>query len=155
MPPERSFTLWTSRFYNPVVKERDNLIRVGIVLWRPRYGLGYDVDAYLTELRPDQYMMGLEDDAFTAAYMAKLDRQGVDVIRQRLDEIRATHGQREIVLLCYEHVKDPTEYDCHRQLFARWWEQKTGESIEELDDPGPKEVKRKKKKARQPSLPLG
>jgi len=146
--------IWTSRFYNPVVKERDDLTRVGIVLWRPKYPLGYDVDAYLTELRPDRFMMGLQDDAFPIVYVAKLERQGVDVIRQRLDEIRATHGEREILLLCYECVKD-AGYGCHRQLFARWWKQKTGESIEELDDPGTKEVKRKKKKARQPSLPLG
>jgi hypothetical protein len=36
------------------------------------------------------------------------------------------------VLLCFEDVHRDGEGACHRRTFARWWEEQTGEVVEEL-----------------------
>lgn len=51
-----------------------------------------------------------------------------DLIKWKIAQIKKAAGDREVVLLCWEH--DRTQ--CHRQLFANWWESITGEKVEEL-----------------------
>lgn len=63
---------------------------------------------------------------YEKAYRARLDRIGVDLIRKELQE--AQNGKENIVLLCFE--KDKTQ--CHRYIFAKWWEEHTGEKVEEI-----------------------
>ena len=38
-----------------------------------------------------------------------------------------------MILLCYEDVTNPDEW-CHRTVFAKWWEDNTGETVEEYRD---------------------
>lgn len=53
----------------------------------------------------------------------------LETIKERIDEVKEEAGDREVVLLCWE--KDRTQ--CHRQLFANWWESITGEKVDELN----------------------
>lgn len=87
---------------------------------------------------------GLTREQFTHAYLAGLDEIGVDQIRRQADGIRAQAdtltrmlGRKvdetsPIVLLCYERLSSGPDVYCHRTLFARWWEAKTGETVPEL-----------------------
>ena len=65
---------------------------------------------------------------FTAAYLAKLERAGVDEVRAELADIYAAYG-KPLVLLCFE----PDRADCHRGVFAEWWEQQAGDAVPEAD----------------------
>lgn len=66
-------------------------------------------------------------------YRAQLDDYGVDNIRADFADLaemmRADGSQAEPVLCCHE--KDGST--CHRRWFAEWWQEKTGETIPELD----------------------
>lgn len=79
------------------------------------YGL---VGAKARELTPDEW---------EARYLARLDRHGVAAIQHRLQEVFVTYGERPIVLLCWE----AQPVDCHRGMFAHWWEEQTGQHVPE------------------------
>jgi uncharacterized protein YeaO (DUF488 family) len=65
---------------------------------------------------------------FKVRHRARLDESGVDSIRRELTEIAEAYGNKPLALLCFE--KEPSE--CHRSLFAEWWEGQTDERIAEL-----------------------
>lgn len=80
----------------------------------------------ITGLMPDGWMFGMADDAeFEVAYLAKLDRIGVDVIRRRLDSLRR---DKPLALCCFE----PHPADCHRGKAATWIQQNLGVPVPEL-----------------------
>ena len=49
---------------------------------------------------------------------------------------------KDVVLCCYEDVRQPDEW-CHRLVFAEWWFKQTGEVILELPNPQPVKIKSK------------
>jgi hypothetical protein len=65
-------------------------------------------------------------------YLARLEKLGVEEIRRQLVEISARHGGKDLVLLCYEDVLREGDHVCHRRAFSSWWEEKTGEVVDEL-----------------------
>ncbi len=66
-------------------------------------------------------------DVFTLAYERKLEKAGgVEAIYAELNGI-AQEYCKPLVLMCFE--KDPK--DCHRGVFARWWQEQTGDTINE------------------------
>ena len=67
---------------------------------------------------------------------------------ERLEE-RARSEGKELVLLCFEDIRIPSDW-CHRTVFAQWWAEKTGEIIEELYDPNQPKGKRKTKEDKKP-----
>lgn len=69
----------------------------------------------------------LTPDEWEARYLARLDRHGVDRIRTRFADVSATYGGKPLILLCWE--VEPA--DCHRGMFARWWEEQTGQHVPE------------------------
>lgn len=119
--------LFTSRWQNRELS-RLPVVPVGISRGVPRFPLRYRYRR-LPDLYPDGWMLGIEDDArFNEAYRKKLDRLGVDRIGAQLRTISEEEGGRPLVLLCYE--ADPGQ--CHRGTFARWWEARAGQAVEEL-----------------------
>ena len=58
----------------------------------------------------------------------------------RFEEAADQEG-KDLVLLCYEDVRNPEDW-CHRTMFAQWYCEHTGEIIEELKDPNPPKGKR-------------
>ena len=63
---------------------------------------------------------------FWRIYRERLDAVGIEEVGRRLQE--ATQGADEAVLFCHE--KAPDKF-CHRMVFAEWYEEQTGEVIEE------------------------
>jgi len=51
--------------------------------------------------------------------------------------VSAAHGGRGLVLLCFEDVEALGEGSCHRRMFARWWEARTAQRVDELRPGGP------------------
>ena len=62
---------------------------------------------------------------FEKGYRERLDAYGIDAIRERLEEVMGSADAA--ILLCHE--KD--EF-CHRRVFADWYQEQTGEVIEEV-----------------------
>jgi len=84
-------------------------------------------------LAPSKQTFALKsDEAFEAAYLAELEEAGVDKIGDLLGRFSEKEGGRPFVLLCWE--RDRAE--CHRSMFGRWWTERTGEDVPELESCG-------------------
>lgn len=68
---------------------------------------------------------------FETAYRQKLDQVGVARMRQSIAQIARRHPGQPLTLLCWEPVWQKPDYTCHRRLFAAWWQEQTGEAVEE------------------------
>jgi hypothetical protein len=68
----------------------------------------------------------LTGDEFRNAYIARLEKAGVDAIRAELADIADAYG-KSICLLCFE--ADPAA--CHRSTFAAFWRERTGDQVSE------------------------
>lgn len=120
--------LFTSRWQNRAL-ETAPVVAVGISRGVPKFRVGYRYRR-LPDLYPDGWMLSIEDDdRFNEAYRRKLDRVGVNRITAALERISREEGGRALALLCYE--ADPGQ--CHRSAFAAWWEERTGQPVEELN----------------------
>lgn len=71
--------------------------------------------------------MPLEE--FQRRYIERLGGYGPDAIRSRLEWVAADHPDRALALCCFERRPE----DCHRGIFAAWWERQTGEVIPEWE----------------------
>jgi uncharacterized protein YeaO (DUF488 family) len=128
--------LYTNYFNNPALKEPplDGGLKVGISRRRPPWakhvGLreeplappGYLLNAYqASEKTPEDIAR------FQRVYRERLEAFGIDAVKERLEEVAA--GAEEAILLCHEKV--PEKF-CHRRVLAAWFEEQTGEPIEEV-----------------------
>jgi hypothetical protein len=83
----------------------------------------------LRVLAPPPWVFKIEDEEqFRRAYRHHLYRATAERIAQALEEIASRHPGRRLVLLCFE--ADARE--CHRSMFASWWEERTGQRVHEL-----------------------
>jgi Protein of unknown function, DUF488 len=125
---EQRVKLYTSRWQNRDLEKLD-VVAVGISRGAPKFRLRYRYRR-LMELAPDGWMLSIEDDArFEKVYRVKLERIGVEKIAALLRSLSDEEGGRPLALLCYE--ANPAE--CHRSMFSRWWRERTGQRVEELD----------------------
>lgn len=130
--------IYTSRFQNLELNS-GNYTVVGIVRGLPRFRLGYERAGNIIDIAPTKEIFHIEDkEEFTDLYLAHLNEVGVERISKQLEPYLALG--KDVVLCCYEDVRQPGEW-CHRQLFAKWWFEKTGAVISELKDESP--IKRK------------
>ena len=135
--------IWTSRYSNRELKS-GRYFPVGISLGQPKWPLGYEVRNQCFSLAPKRYMLDIEDkEKYRTAYIRKIEDIGtakiIAMVRKMAQE--AASERKELVLLCYEDVRDGESW-CHRTMFAEWWKEKTGEEIKELADPSEPKVKR-------------
>lgn len=123
--------IFTSRYANPELNScKYTAVRISVGL--PRWKLGYEIAGAINELMP-KGIFGIEDyDEFLRRYFEKLDAIGVDKIREKLCQFEKLG--KPVVLLCYEDIRKGDWNWCHRNMFASWWEQNTGEIILELQD---------------------
>lgn len=115
----------------------------------PRYTLRYALALKLPLLYPDRTILGWERERFIHHYTAALDQVGVDAIRTEAQRLRDDAQQlrdaaqqlraqahadvgTQLVLLCFEQLTKKPGSWCHRNVFAAWWRQQTGEEIPEL-----------------------
>lgn len=120
--------IWTSYFANPALKARDDLLKVGIVVYWPRWPLPYDAVPLRLPAPTGPLFRVRDPTEFQRLYFAKLDAIGLDVIRTTLEGLSKQRHGRDIVLLCFER----DVHECHRGDFADWWLEQTGERILEL-----------------------
>jgi len=61
--------------------------------------------------------------------------EGVAALAEALEcapsDVLATESPGPYALLCYESLGKPGVF-CHRQIFAEWWREQTGEVVSEL-----------------------
>ena len=126
--------IYTSRFQNPELKT-GNYTVVGIVRGLPRFKLGYERAGNIIDIAPPREIFHINDkEQFIKPYTAHLEEVGVERISKQLEQYLALG--KDVVLCCYEDVRIQNEW-CHRQLFAKWWFEKTGAIISELKDESP------------------
>jgi len=119
--------IYTSRYNNRKLKDFDG-VKVQISMRLPEWYLGY-VPERIKLLEP----RGVEwDENFEANYRKQLEKIGVEAIEREFQRLWSEYPDKPIILLCFENVY---EKDCHRRMFARWWQENTGETIEELEKP--------------------
>ncbi len=123
--------IFTSRYANPELKScKYTAVRISLGL--PRWRLDYEIAGAIDELMP-RGIFGIEDyDEFHRRYFEKLDAIGVDKIREKLHSFEELG--KPVVLLCFEDIRKGDWNWCHRNIFASWWKQHTGEIIPELQD---------------------
>ena len=121
--------LYTSRWQNREVEHLD-LMPVGISRGVPKFPVRYRYRR-IGELEPDGWMFSIKSDArFEEVYRRKLERFGAERIAELLRRVSDEEGGADLALLCYENVHAGEV--CHRRMFARWWQERTGQHIEEL-----------------------
>ena len=92
-------------------------------------------DCNASFIAPEQDWLDLTEASYRRKYIAKLNKFGVAQFKSEFAEIQKSAGKREIVLLCYESLSPEKVAEgqfCHRRIFADWWEQQTGEKVEEV-----------------------
>lgn len=133
----------TSRYFAKRVVDESGLTPIGFTRGWPKFGVSVDVVANLRALGPVGDMFGMDDrDEFAVAYKAHLDSIGVERIEDLLEAVGSLgwpNGEplidapeEGVVLLCFCDLEKDDATWCHRQVFAEWWHERTGETVEEL-----------------------
>lgn len=123
--------IYTSRYSNPELKT-GNYTPVRISLGAPRWKTAYTLAGVIKELMPTGLFRISELEEFCPKYCKLLDSFGVDIIREQLKHYESFG--KPVVLLCFEDIRKGGENWCHRNVFAKWWQARTGEIITELKD---------------------
>ncbi|MEH0579075.1 MULTISPECIES: hypothetical protein [Streptomyces] len=102
----------------------------------PRFPLGYELAGHARLITPTRELLAqnLPKDAYEFSYRRILNGHGIDRIHAELAGLSARHGGARLVLLCfdrYDRLKPPNDW-CHREFFAKWYLEQTGEEIPEL-----------------------
>lgn len=126
--------IYTSRYSNPELKS-GKYTAVRISLGAPRWDVGYIISGEINILKPYGLFGKYDNDkqSFEAEYRKLLEKSGVELINRKLEEFK--RFGKDVVLLCYEDVRKGENDWCHRIMFAKWWKEQTGETINELFDP--------------------
>lgn len=123
--------IYTSRYSNKEL-QKGIYTAVRISIGTPKWSLGYNLAGEIKDLMP----WGLKDiqdiDVFRPKYYERLNRCGISRIRNQLQYFE--QFGKDVVLLCYEDIRKGPHNWCHRNTFADWWLQMTGEVIPELKD---------------------
>jgi hypothetical protein len=123
--------IFTSRWSEKSLKDRPDLLKVGVSLGEPKWPLPYKhVSCRL--LNPLPIALKLPDGEARMSFLEKMQRVGVSRVKEEFKKIEEASGGMDIVLLCWENVWKGE--GCHRRWFAEWWEKETGEIIEELPE---------------------
>lgn len=131
--------LFTSRYANKDLAARTDLVKVGISIGAPRFKLGYEVNARVRALMPDSYMVTavkngrMTRERYEEAYANILNGIDLEFLSLHLEQISRDHGNRDLVLLCFEDLRKPGAW-CHRTMAARWLEEHGMGKVEELEE---------------------
>ncbi len=131
--------LFSSRFFSQELLLSGEVVPVGISYEPPIVPLSYELEHHLPLLAPESYMLRgslAEWRPFCYAYWRYLDGVGVERIHEELAAISERHGGKPLCLLDYEDVL--LGHRSHRLIFARWWQERTGNPVYELTNDGQK-----------------
>ncbi len=119
-----SYAAWQPEDGTPV------RITLGLPRWpRPP---GRERWIYVSEVAPRPWYFRAAPEKFDRMYLSQLDRLAAD-IETKLAWL-AERFDGPLVLCCFERKVRPG--DCHRLLFSRWWTERTGQPVPELDPKG-------------------
>jgi hypothetical protein len=125
--------LFTARFANPMLATHP-AAKVQTSLGAPKFRLPYPLAATIHELAPAGWMLNKSEAEFADLYTQLLERRGgVEFFAERFTQIAEKAVGDELALLCFEDVRKRDIF-CHRRLFAAWWEERTGQAVEELPE---------------------
>ena len=125
--------MYTSRYSNPELRQNhDKYLILSISVGTPRW-MAHNIDGAINELKPFGLLNIHDKHEYRKQYIARLNEIGVDKLA-RVFESWQQYG-KPLVLCCYEDVRKMGDNWCHRTMFAKWWQQQTGEQIDELHDP--------------------
>jgi hypothetical protein len=103
-------------------------VPVRVTLGRPPHWFRHKLE-HVRELAPPGYVFNIKDEqTWRRKYRHHLYRVTAERLQQRFEEIAHRHPGQRLVLLCFE--SDPA--GCHRRMFAEWWQERTGQHVEEL-----------------------
>lgn len=119
--------IYISYFAGQKKMELDDTAYMSIAVGNPRYPVPYKI-INLDILKPYGIFRVYHGEEYRKKYYERLDSYGVEKIRKTIDELR--EGHENVILMCHEKNK----YECHRQMFAEWWKERTGEEIEEYGE---------------------
>lgn len=112
--------IWTSRYENQAAIARSKVIPVRITVGKPRFRLRHELAEEIHPFKPAGALFQMKDkEELRRALYARLNQVGIEEVRRILHDISSRHGDRDLVLPCFEDVKKPGEW-CHRQLIADW-----------------------------------
>ena len=134
--------IWTSRFSNKELNSGAYYC-VGITLGKPKFKLGYEENEHCYMLAPRKNMWGKSPEEFEKLYTDMLDKYGERKVMNCIMSIVGHAEGKDVVLLCYEDVRDPDQ-NCHRTVLADWLNAHGFGDIEELPDPSPVKYKQKR-----------
>jgi hypothetical protein len=136
----RKLRIYTSYWKNPALgfPPHDGAQKVGISRGGPRRKVPYKYRMLREEpFAPSKSLLDWwrrpgvrtseEEEAYEREYLPQLEAAGVERINAQLGK-KVADASDTVILLCHE---EPSDF-CHRRLFARWWEEKTGQEIPEL-----------------------
>ena len=118
----------TSYYTNYQAIQNSGLVPVRISRGSPRFRLPYELQWVVDELCPPSAIRRLPVDEFEVAYLSGLQKIGVDKIAKAMYDGCGP----KIILLCFCKPQLDGSILCHRRMFADWWEEQTGELVEEL-----------------------
>lgn len=108
---------------------------VQVSLGLPKFQLWYAADwnqQRVWEITPRHAYLRASDGEFTRRYLEQVQGYGADAIRRKFENLARVSGADRLVLLCFEGLRTKGPNACHRRMFAKWWEQETGEVVPEL-----------------------
>ena len=136
--------IWTSRFANPALNSGDYTV-VGIVRGLPKFPLKYELAGNILDIAPPRKLFNVYSRAiFTPPYKEHLSAVGFEKISAQIQQY--LDSGKDVVLCCYKDVRRPREW-CHRLVFAEWWLEQTGEQLNELQDPSPVKIPKRRSAA--------
>lgn len=125
-------TLFTSRYANKELVDHPGA-KVGITVGRPRFKLAYPLAGEIRSLAPSRAYFGDPEPVFRAKYRTDLERRGgATYFAHKFAEMATKAGNDVLILLCFEDLSKPGLW-CHRRLFAEWWLEQTGQTVEEVE----------------------
>lgn len=117
-------TIYTSYFANKKMPE--DMIKVRISLGNPRWKTPYQISGTIKLLMPHRESLQLDIQSAVSDYKKKLSQTDIETVKKEI----LAFGEN-VILLCFENVTKDDSW-CHRRIFAEWYEQKTGEVVQEL-----------------------
>jgi hypothetical protein len=97
---------------------------------KPRFWPDAKDFPYIGALTPFGLTKIGDEEEFTGKYVARLEKAGVDELRETFDAIDEMY-QKPLALLCFEDLTKEGLW-CHRRIFATWWLEQTGETVPEI-----------------------
>lgn len=128
-----SYKLWTCNYAR---FNEDMGTPIQISNSRPKYRLNYELRFAMKGLAPKWSLIkaNLPHADFESRYREALDLLDIDHLKRLFEQAAEVGGREDLVLLCFENTLKPGNW-CHRDMFARWWTDRTGEQVQEVPIP--------------------